>query len=648
VIDSANDTAYIIGGGRGVVPDTDYVAASNLVMAYGVTNGTSWRVAPIPTGVRGASGGIGEDGRIYVFSGYNHTSGFVASTQIYDIATDSWTPGANIPISQWEAKCAVDWPNMYVIGGTSSGTAVQIYNARTNSWSGGVALPVARSSGAATYVASVDSIFYIAGADAVGNAMSNVYRFKIGAASWTEVAQLPSAKAALDATTGADGLIYAVGGSDNALNVVNPVYSSGHYYCVNNDTWFTLPDMNYPRKYLGLVPFENKIMAIGGNNNTTIYGHVESLTTFVTNPTLSTSSIGQGGEVWLNMSLESFATAEGTAIVYYLKSGTGTIYPAVSQIFAAGNISTLIQIPQSMPVGSYEIHAYFGVSFETGAYTLPETIFPFTVFATVPLQQQISDLQDQIGQLELLIDEINSSLSAQLNDTMANITQLQLQLAQMNLDLTLFVSQIQAQIDMVNTSLVNEIAQLQIALDQAKADLATAVSLVNASLSAQLNDTLADIADLQAQNALLQSQITQLLNELDDLEDQMSTNDQAMMDKLNLTDDQMNEVTEGFDDLNETATNSLGSLGTNTMIGLMGLLVALLVAILVVFMSLSRKIKDIGTQQAMKSATSDSNAGSTGAGIESPATEQTRTRTVKQNSPERQTSPPPALPEEKL
>jgi len=641
VIDSANDTVYIIGGGLGVVTNSSYIATSDLVMAYSLINGTSWRVAPIPTGVRGASGGIGEDGRIYVFSGVNDSSGLVATTQIYDIASDSWTTGANIPFSQWEAKCAVDWPDMYVIGGASSGTAVQIYNALTNSWSGGVALPVARFAGAATYVASVDSIFYIGGVDGGWNPMSNVYRFKIGTASWNEVSQLPSAVAALDVTTGADGLIYAVGGSNNMFNVTEPIYSSGHYYCVNNDTWFSLPDMNYARKYLGVVPFENKIFAIGGNNNSTIFNYVESLAMFAMNPTFSMSSIGQGGEAWLNLSLESFATVKGTALVYYLKSSTGTIYPAESEIFAAGNVSTLIQIPQSLPVGSYELHAYFGVSFETGTYTLPETVFPFTVFATTPLQQQISDLQDQITQLELLINEINSSLSAQLNDTMANITQLQLQLAQMNANLTLFVNQIQTQIDQVNASLVNEIAKLQLALDQAKADLADAVDLVNASLSAQLNDALDEIAALQAQNSLLQSK-------LNDLEDQMSTNDQALMDKLNLTNDQMNDVKDGFNDLNGTVTNSLGSLSTNMMIGLMGVLVALLVAILVVFMSLSRKIKELSLPQAAKGATEYTDVGATKSEIVSPETIQSKTRTVKQKSQEEQVPPPPAPPEEKL
>lgn len=641
VIDSANDTVYIIGGGLGVVPDTGYIATSDLVMAYSSINGTSWRVAPIPTGVRGASGGIGEDGRIYVFSGVNDSSGLVASTQIYDIASDSWTTGANIPFSQWEAKCAVDWPDMYVIGGASSGTAVQIYNARTNSWSGGVALPSSRFAGAATYVASVDSVFYIGGVDVAWNPMSNVYRFKIGTASWIEMAQLPSATAALDVTTGADGLVYAVGGSNNMFNVVNPVFSSGYYYCANNDTWFSLPDMSYARKYLGLVPFENKILAIGGNNNTTIYGYVESLTTFATNPTLSASSIGQGGEAWLNLSLDSFATVKGTALVYYLKSSNGTIYPAESKIFAAGNVSALIQIPQSLPVGSYELHAYFGVTFETGTYTLPEAIFPFTVFATTPLQQQISDLQDQIAQLELLISEINSSLSAQLNDTIANITQLQLQIAQMNANLTMFIGQIQAQIDQVNASLVSEIAQLQLALDQAKADLATAVGLVNASLSAQLNDTMNELAALQTQNDLLQDQIADLVAAQNDLEQQMATNDQNLLDKLNKTNDDL----EG---MNDSLSVGIGSLSTNILIGLLGILVALLVAILSVFISLSRKVKYLGAARMAKEADSTADVSPIEAGIVKPESAPPKTRTVKQRPPEEQTPPPPMPPEERL
>jgi N-acetylneuraminic acid mutarotase len=641
VMDSANNTTYIISGGLGVGAG-NYVSVTNLVSAYNVTTGDSWRVAPIPTGIRGASGGFGENGKIYVFSGSNESLGYIATTQIYDIAIDSWSTGANIPTSVWEAKCAVDWPNFYVIGGWGSFTGVQVYNAKTNSWSAGASLPDGRYCGAATYNGPSDAIFYIGGVNTSSlNAEDEVYQLVIGSSSWTRMSPLPAPTTALDATTGSDGLIYAMGGSNDITSVDPPAYSSGYYYCQNNDTWFQLPNMNTGRKFPGLVSLDDTIYVIGGNDAGSTFSSVESLQIFTSNPSLSSTTIGQGGSAWLNMSLEAFGTNKGTAVVYYIKSDSGTVYPAETHIFAAGSASTLIEIPQSMPVGSYELHAFFGVSFESGDHSFPESIFPFTIFATTSLQQQISDLQDQIAQLEQLINDINSSLSAQLNDTIANITQLQLQLAQMNANLTLFVSQIQAQIDQVNTSLVNEIAQLQLALDQAKADLASAVSLVNASLSAQLNDTLVDIAALQAQNTLLQNKITQLQNELDDLKDLMSTNDQALMDKLNLTSDQMDHVNDGFNDLNETVTNSLGSLSTNMMIGLMGVLVALLVAILVVFMSLSRKIKEIGLSQAAKGATEN-------AEVESPDTTQPKTRTVKQKSPDQQVPPPPAPPEEKL
>lgn len=642
VVDSANDTAYIISGGLGVGAG-NYLSVTDLVSAYNLSTGYSWKVAPILTGVRGASGGIGEDGRIYIFSGFNDTIGIpVATTQIYDIASDSWSTGANIPVSTWEAKCAAVWPNMYVIGGGSAPTSVQIYNATTNSWSAGTALPSGRYAGAAAYVESVDSIFYIGGNGFPPE--SSVLQYNIGSASWAPVASLPSAVTALDAATGADGLIYVVGGSNSSGNVTPMAYSAGYYYCSNNDTWYPLPSMNHARKYLGLVSYDDKILAFGGNDGGSTFNYVESLTIVEGAPSFSLSAIGQGGEAWLNMSLDAFAATKGTAVVYYINSALGTVYPAETQIFAAGNASALIEIPQSMPVGSYELHAYFGTTFETGDYTFPEAIFSFTVFATTPIQQQISDLQDQITQLEQLINDINSSLSAQLNDTMANITQLQIQLAQMNANLTLFVNQIQAQIDQVNTSLVTEIAQLQLALDQAKADLATAVGLVNASLSAQLNDTMDELATLQTQNDLLQDQIADLVAAQNDLEQQMQqmeANDQILLDRL----DQAGGEIGG---MNDSLSASIGSISSNVLIGLLGILVALLVAILVVFMSLSRKIKDIGFQQTAKGAAEDADLGTTQAGVESPDTARLKTRTMKQKSPEQQAPPPPEPPEEKL
>jgi hypothetical protein len=211
----------------------------------------------------------------------------------------------------------------------------------------------------------------------------------------------------------------------------------------------------------------------------------------------------------------------------------------------------------------------------------------------------------------------------------------------MNANLTMFIGQIQAQIDQVNASLVSEIAQLQLALDQAKADLATAVGLVNASLSAQLNDTMNELAALQTQNDLLQDQIADLVAAQNDLEQQMATNDQNLLDKLNKTNDDL----EG---MNDSLSVGIGSLSTNILIGLLGILVALLVAILSVFISLSRKVKYLGAARMAKEADSTADVSPIEAGIVKPESAPPKTRTVKQRPPEEQTPPPPMPPEERL
>jgi len=448
VADNDNGTIYMFGGLTG----SSGSACSSF--SYDVNTNVTIRITSMPTGVRGATGGLGDDGRVYIFSGWNTTN--VATTQVYDIATDSWSTETAIPNNVFKGDCAVVWPEFYVFGSTGTNTMVQIYNAANNTWYLGSPLPDARRAGAAVYDEADDAIYFMGGMDGGDTPKDVVYRFGLDSKVWTTEQPMPDQLTSFDAAVGVDGQIYVIGGSDVDSHFSLPVYSAGYYYCTNNDSWHSLPDMNNARKYLSVVSLaDGRILAIGGNDNLGIFDYVESLKVVSTTTSLSLYSIGQGRSTMLNLSFNSYASQTAADVMFYLKADSGPVYPAQTlQFLSPGAPSVIVEIAQSMPAGQYELHAFWALFFETGEYNLPEVTIHFDIFATVPLQDQISDLQSQINKLNATFtDRLNAQTGQisdlkHLNDEQQNdIDDLLSQLNQTNSDLNDAINQLNNKAD---------------------------------------------------------------------------------------------------------------------------------------------------------------------------------------------------------
>lgn len=272
VVQADNGVVYVIGGYT-----TTATTATTLNSAYNPSTGIWTVLAPLPLATRGACGGIGEDGRIYIFDGT------ISGTRIYNITTDSWSAGAAEPTSGhlWEAKSAINGDKAYVFGGegdASYESQTSIYNMTTDSWSSGADMPDGVKAGAV--VADSENAYYFGGENDSGTATTNVTRYNFATDSWSMMAPLPSAVCAEGAAIGPDGLIYVFGGADTAMNTgMGTVYSETYTYDRSSNTWATVDDMNVARAWLGAAVFDNKILAIGGNTPSTVYSSVESLDT---------------------------------------------------------------------------------------------------------------------------------------------------------------------------------------------------------------------------------------------------------------------------------------------------------------------------------------------------------------------------------
>ena len=273
VVQADNGVVFVIGGYT-----TTATTPTTLNSAYNPSTGTWMNLAPLPFATRGACGGIGEDGRIYIFDGTNK------GTQVFNITTSVWSAGAAMPsgTNVWEAKSAMNGDRAFVFGGEDGGTSyvnlTSIYNVTSDSWTTGADMPYGVKAGAV--VADNEFAYYIGGANDSGMATTNVSRYNFATDSWSMLAPLPSAVCAEGAVIGPDGLIYVFGGADSPWNIImGAVYSETFTYARDTNTWAEVEDMNVARAWLGAAVSDNKILSVGGNTQTTVFTTVESLDT---------------------------------------------------------------------------------------------------------------------------------------------------------------------------------------------------------------------------------------------------------------------------------------------------------------------------------------------------------------------------------
>ena len=263
VAQDANGIVYLMGGYDAVPMSVD-----GKCYAYDPATGAWTALSSSLWFVRGSSGGFANDGKLYMISGYrDYLPGPWYATQIYNVTTDSWSFNTG--------------DHFYVVGGESVAVghenATQIYNVTTNTWWAGAPLPVGLTSGATVTVGGYG--YYFGGYNSSNVAVDTVYRYDIAGDSWTQMASMPAPLCAQTAIIGQDGLVYVFGGADGAFSQPLTTYGNAYVYDIAADSWTTIDDLNVPRAWLGSALFDNKILAIGGNDGTTVFSSVEAFDT---------------------------------------------------------------------------------------------------------------------------------------------------------------------------------------------------------------------------------------------------------------------------------------------------------------------------------------------------------------------------------
>ena len=176
--------------------------------------------------------------RIYTFGGNDGgggpcTGNVLSTAEMYDIATDTWSPITPPPSPVSHAVSAQKGGNIYLIGGcTQPGgpftlqTAVglvQIYDPVTDSWSAGAAMPTPRASHAVGVLGN--TIYAIAGYDPLIGNLDVVEAYNRNKDTWSPRTMKPRAVSEVFAASHGGKLYVPGSGAFGAAQAVNEIFS---------------------------------------------------------------------------------------------------------------------------------------------------------------------------------------------------------------------------------------------------------------------------------------------------------------------------------------------------------------------------------------------------------------------------------------
>ncbi|MDH5805156.1 MAG: PKD domain-containing protein [Gemmatimonadota bacterium] len=206
----------------------------------------------------------GGDGLVYAVGGFDFSCYCNNSVQAYDPASNSWTTRASMGKRRWGVAAATGQDGLiYVFGGVGSDLEAsgEVYDPATDTWTPTASMSVARYlSGAAT---GADGRIYVAGGLGHSGFLASAEAYDPATDSWSSIAPLPAPSTFHGLVAGADGLIYLIGGFDPFIGTMKRVLA----YDPAADTWSAVEDLNYGRDYLDVAASDGILYAIGGRSN---------------------------------------------------------------------------------------------------------------------------------------------------------------------------------------------------------------------------------------------------------------------------------------------------------------------------------------------------------------------------------------------
>ena len=282
-----NGKVFVIGGNiqlkRGEFGD---LSASTVEM-YDPKTDTWEQKANMPTARSGVSVSV-VDGKIYAIGGsqmktiqtprgFSSESEELATVEMYDPGTDTWTQKADMPTPRKTITCVVAG-KIYAVGGWLNTNeqpqleTVVVYDPATDTWTKAQSMNCARCSAA---ISVVNGEIYVIGGlggfqieEQLDLYLSNVEVFNPKTNQWRERTEMPAPKA-LHTANVIDGKIYVMGGyfkEDREFKKLSTI----EIYDPTTDRWIQKPDMPMGKWGHKTEVIDGQIYIFGGGPVTSV------------------------------------------------------------------------------------------------------------------------------------------------------------------------------------------------------------------------------------------------------------------------------------------------------------------------------------------------------------------------------------------
>lgn len=205
---TADGTLYVIGGLRDWIPTGEVFRLE--------PGAAEWEQLASMDVPRGSPAAAAVDGKIVVAGGADGDARAAMSVvEIYDIATDRWSRGPDLPTARHHAGAAAIGDTLYVVGGRNeldySLDVVEQFDARTNRWEPAPHLPL--GAGGLSVVRAGDRVLAIGGGDDTeGWVTPAAWSFDPAAGRWERLADLRVARHGHGSAAVGDA-VYVFGGA---------------------------------------------------------------------------------------------------------------------------------------------------------------------------------------------------------------------------------------------------------------------------------------------------------------------------------------------------------------------------------------------------------------------------------------------------
>ena len=349
----------------------------------------NWTVGTPSPIARVEAGGAVINDKIYVFGGFTNTS-MDASLQshVYDPSTNVWTRLADMPAKITHSICAVDGNIVWIVAGFDGNdpgvatNSVYKYNIVTDSWSQGPNLPEARGGGGTAIVGRELHFFGGYAADRNTNKADHWVLDLDNPTAWTTAANMPSPRGHLGVAV-FSGKIYAVGGQfgHDGANTESDLM---HVYDPATNTWAQAASLPFPRSHheAGTIVHEDHIIVLGGQsavstNINDISAYDPATDTWKTLPTLPININGTIAAIINNQFYVTTGSINGGAspqTATYVAPWNSSALSSAS----SGSLSTTASSPQLVeqglpddsPYGTTQFSNYVMQIFATDSYDL--------------------------------------------------------------------------------------------------------------------------------------------------------------------------------------------------------------------------------------------------------------------------------------